>query len=132
MRSSYDLASDRGVDWKVRAACRGLPPEWWEAATNANRAKLDQNERARKICRHCPVKAECQEQADRLGAAGMIVAGKTWNSTRRYPTAGISMQCSRPGCVESFTTSSNGRRRYCSKRCKQVEYERVNGRRRKP
>lgn len=132
MRSAHGLTADTGVDWLTRAACRGHDPTWWEAATLADSVGRQHNREARRICRACPVRDRCEERANRLGAHGMIVAGRVWVQPggQRYPTAGISMQCTRPGCQEVYTTSSNGRRRFCSVKCKNVEYERNNGKRR--
>lgn len=42
--------------WQDQAACQGWPPEWW-----THRVGQWRNPQARKVCRSCPVAAECLE-----------------------------------------------------------------------
>lgn len=126
MRSAYGLASDRGVDWLLLAACRGLPYQWWETGSESNAQRIRDNVRARAICRTCPVIEQCADQARRLGADGTVRAGMTWPVQRTATaTSGALMPCSRPGCRDTYTTSVNGRRKFCSKACRDAEYHRL-------
>ena len=45
-------------DWRDRAACNGLPVEWWFSDL-----KSPEYRRARTICQSCPVRWECLEHA---------------------------------------------------------------------
>jgi Transcription factor WhiB len=57
-------------DWQDRAACKGEPPEWFDAET------ADDAARALAVCARCPVRRECLTAAaannERYGVWGGI------------------------------------------------------------
>jgi WhiB family transcriptional regulator, redox-sensing transcriptional regulator len=57
-------------DWQDRAACRGEPPEWFDAETAGDAA------RALAVCARCPARRECLAAAaandERYGVWGGI------------------------------------------------------------
>ena len=61
-------------DWRERAACRGLPVEWWFQGTGHS------YEKARAICAVCPVTSECLEYVEvaPVYGAGMHAVGAEW------------------------------------------------------
>jgi len=69
-------------DWRQRAACRGADPELFFPVGTAGPA-LDQVERAKAICRSCPVIAECLAAALAGGEDAGIWGGLTEDERRR-------------------------------------------------
>ncbi|BAJ33204.1 putative WhiB family transcriptional regulator [Kitasatospora setae KM-6054] len=51
-------AADRGADWRGRAACTREDPELFFPVGNSG-AALRQTERAKAVCRGCPVTRQC-------------------------------------------------------------------------
>ncbi len=51
--------SMRDEDWRVHAACRGADPEIWFPVKSA----ASESEQAARICRGCPVRAQCLHHA---------------------------------------------------------------------
>lgn len=64
--------------WRERAACRGLPVEWWFGDAGADYA------RARTICAGCPVTSECLDFITSVPVYGSVYApdgfGGEWRS----------------------------------------------------
>ena len=62
--------------WYMRAACRGMDPDWWVIRPGSSNGLPFENQRAVHICRlACPVPAECLHEAIRLGDRGVIRGG---------------------------------------------------------
>lgn len=61
------------MDWMDSAACRadGVDPEGWFPTTS----DLSESRAAIKICRTCPVQAECLQYAKRIHPTAGIWAG---------------------------------------------------------
>lgn len=82
------------VRWWNRAACRGLPSEWFEPCPPLNvrsryanrRPKLNHHDRAVKICASCPVALECWVTGIIENAADGSY-GFDWNDIRGGATA---------------------------------------------
>ena len=51
------------LSWRDRAACRGEDPELFFPKGTTTREDVQQTENAKKICKTCPVKNECNEYA---------------------------------------------------------------------
>lgn len=51
------VAAGEPGEWRIDAACRGLPVEWWFPERG------DPVTRAREICESCPVRRQCEEHA---------------------------------------------------------------------
>lgn len=47
------------LEWQNRAACKGLPTEWWFPERGASR----ECKKAKQICAGCPVILQCREYA---------------------------------------------------------------------
>ena len=56
----YGGATTQAWDWQLRARCRGLPAEVF-FTTDEDRGvrRIAHEENAKRICRDCPVRAEC-------------------------------------------------------------------------
>lgn len=66
--------------WYTRALCQANP-DWW--VVNGPGLSRD-NHRAQRICTgHCPVLAECDDDAEANPPRGMIAAGRVWNAKGR-------------------------------------------------
>ncbi|MCP2163756.1 WhiB family transcriptional regulator [Goodfellowiella coeruleoviolacea] len=51
-------------DWQLRGACRSMSSEvFFHPEQERGRARARRQERAKQICRQCPVMAECREHA---------------------------------------------------------------------
>ena len=84
-RNERDTA---GTDWRARAACRGLDPELFFPAAEDGPARDVQVERAKAVCRRCPVREQCLRAAFDLLPYG-IAGGLTEEERRRVrPRAG--------------------------------------------
>jgi hypothetical protein len=55
----------------AKAACRGLPTEWWFPPQGPNKEQLMNLRKAREICSGCVVRAECEEYGRRTGSDGV-------------------------------------------------------------
>lgn len=53
------------TDWMDRAACRGHDPELWFSNDATDR------DLARAVCDRCPVRRDCGQHADSIGAEGV-------------------------------------------------------------
>lgn len=64
-------------DWKLDAACRGKPTEWWypQRGDKAHRAHL--------ICADCPVRTECDEYATQHRDTHGVWGGVSGRARRR-------------------------------------------------
>lgn len=65
------------TDWMDAAACRGHDPELWHSNDTTER------DLARAVCDRCPVRRECGDYADSIGAEG--VWGGEWRDNNRKP-----------------------------------------------
>lgn len=64
-------APTSGVDWQDRAACNGLPLAlFFGSEREQPPAREVREERARRVCRRCPVLADCLAYAIRRGEEG--------------------------------------------------------------
>lgn len=75
----FDAPIGGNTDWRIRAACRWVDAEDfhpigydWNTGINPERA-----ERAKAVCRRCPVIWECQQDAQQYGDPWAIRAGTT-------------------------------------------------------
>ena len=101
----------RDVSWQERAVCTTADPELFSACETNPDAVMD----AKRICRRCPVIAECLAHA--LATREPGIWGATTASERGL------MKCRPPKpprkrCVScGGEVSGHGRSRYCSKGC---------------
>lgn len=59
------------LDWQNRAACAGMPLElFFDSDRGQSAAREAREERARRVCRRCPVLADCLAYAIRRGEEG--------------------------------------------------------------
>lgn len=68
------------LEWRRRAACRGVDPELFFTAGESGRptrATLDRLATAKTVCRGCPVVDECREWAIDVGDDHGILGGTT-------------------------------------------------------
>ena len=72
------------VEWRDRAACRGVTPTRFDPITPWRPVYLDRYEAtAREFCKRCPVIVDCAAYADLAGETGL------WGGAyRRYPRDG--------------------------------------------
>lgn len=64
------------TDWTDRAACRGVDPELFFPVGTSGPA-LRQTDAAKKVCRRCPVIAECLTWALDTGQEYGVLGGTT-------------------------------------------------------
>jgi WhiB family redox-sensing transcriptional regulator len=72
------------VDWRNNAACRSQDPELFFPVGTTDRA-LAQLERAKAVCRTCPVQAQCLEWAmhsEPIGQEAGVCAGHSESERR--------------------------------------------------
>lgn len=62
------------MDWRTFAACLDEDPDLF-FPVGASETALAQAERAKRVCRRCPVIAECREQALRLDSVTGVWGG---------------------------------------------------------
>lgn len=67
--------------WWDRAACRGLPLEWFVTPGDADDEPWEPDPRAQAACDRCPVRPECLDDAVRHGDVG--TRGGTSSHQRR-------------------------------------------------
>lgn len=85
LRLKYAPQSERGVDWRDRALCLKEDPELFFPTGTTGRA-ADQIERARRICRECPVIMECLQNALRNNNQYGIAGGLTESERKKNRT----------------------------------------------
>ncbi|MEA1904254.1 MAG: WhiB family transcriptional regulator [Actinomycetota bacterium] len=73
-RGSLSLTTDLVTDWKERAACAGYPNGLFFPGPDSNFASV---EKARAICRSCPVANECLEYAFQANQRSGMWGGTT-------------------------------------------------------
>ena len=73
--------STAGSGWQDRAACRGEPPEWFDAETDQDAA------RALAVCAGCPVRRECFAAAAADRAASGVWGGVDLSAPHRQAVA---------------------------------------------
>ncbi|MBB2894627.1 WhiB family transcriptional regulator [Flexivirga oryzae] len=76
------MLTDPDDDWRRNAACRGLNSDLFFPVGTTGPA-LAQTERAKAICRTCPVAAQCLEAALAHGEDDGIWGGMTPEERRR-------------------------------------------------
>lgn len=76
------MHTDPEDDWREQAACRGLNSDLFFPIGTSGPA-LAQTERAKEICRTCPVVAQCLEAALEHGEDDGIWGGMTPEERRR-------------------------------------------------
>lgn len=74
-------ATDKGADWRDRIRCRGVDPELFFPVGHGP-ADVIQEERAKVLCRQCPVRAECLTWAQTTGQEHGIWGGLTADERR--------------------------------------------------
>lgn len=103
---------DRQDEWRTRAACKGLPVEWWFT----ERGDFDTVVRARNVCKACPVRDECLNyglaNSPRVGMYG----GKSMYNARKGAVATVRFCL---WCGDSYKGRANTAL-YCSKDCRQA------------
>ncbi len=69
-------------DWRLDAACRNYPPTWWELDHKGRRDSAEYR-MAHRICRRCPVTAQCLKLGQIPGTEGVILGGVDHPTQRR-------------------------------------------------
>lgn len=82
-------------EWQLRARCRGMPAEvLFTAEQDKGRRRLDHEERAKRICRDCPVLNQCRQYAidtaEPYGIWGATTPQERRNLRRRIDTEVVS------------------------------------------
>lgn len=71
-----------GDDWLLSATCRGRYDEWCYEV-HASAVELQKAYRVAHICKaHCPVLAQCTQEANEIRPALGIMAGRVWGIGR--------------------------------------------------
>ena len=82
MTTALDMAErDERINWRVRAVCRTEDPELFYPVSSSGHVYAAQVERAKAVCRRCPVRAECLSEA--LASPQDGVWGGTTEAERR-------------------------------------------------
>lgn len=87
-RRLAEIGGELDETWKLRAACRGHPrpdiffppPARSEATIKRSKSELARRlviAEAKRVCGHCPVRAECGDYADQIGDYHGIWGGQT-------------------------------------------------------
>ena len=110
-----DVFLDKHEPWRAQAACRGDDrPVWlWFTARGDNPTQ----DKARRICRSCPVTQECLEYAVSRGERVGMWGGKSANSHRRESyrlSIGFTRRCT--VCGEEFQPGQ--KQKLCSDECR--------------
>jgi WhiB family redox-sensing transcriptional regulator len=78
--------------WQQRGSCRNMPTELFFPEDGARRHRSATEQRAKRICRDCPVVAECREHAFAIGEPfgiwGAMTALDRARSIASVPNAG--------------------------------------------
>lgn len=115
-RVSVDIAPELPGAWVDRALCAGADPELFFPAFRPGTPQYDrQAAAAKRICRRCPVTAECLAWVSAAGDDHAIAGCTTPVERRRR---GYSRTCEH--CGRTWTTPRNRSdraQRYCSRRC---------------
>lgn len=82
-RAVFVLIND-DIDWRARAKCRDHNPELWFPITTGNRLRALTAAPAVKICRTCPVQADCLHWAITTGETWAIAGGKDFGANGRH------------------------------------------------
>ena len=86
-RRSFNLAptpaTDRADDWRDRAACLTVDPEWFFVDGDKWGKHSDDEARAKAVCDGCPAVAECLKEALAQGDGHSIRGGLTPNERDR-------------------------------------------------
>jgi len=106
---SRHLDSEVALDWRDRAACRGLPQEWFITPGDADDEPWDPDPRALAFCLACPVRPECLADAVRNGDVGTR-GGTSAHQRRQLRRVRRRQGC--PGC-SATETAVVGRFQYC-------------------
>jgi len=106
------------MSWFDRAACRGMDPAIFFLSRRdvLDPQKIDRKvERAKSVCRVCPVREECLAYADECGEKAGIWGGLTGDERRRRKRSLRPPTMSCRWCSATFAT--DGARAYCSQEC---------------
>jgi WhiB family redox-sensing transcriptional regulator len=76
-----DQRSRASLAWSARAACRDAPPDLFFPVSELGAAR-EQIDEAKRICAHCPVRADCLGHALRSGEPSGIWGGTTEHERR--------------------------------------------------
>lgn len=112
-RSTYATTTEIVEDWRFRSLCKDdsepfEPPDGERAAARAIREAS-----AKAICRDCPVRLECLDDA--MGANDTVTVRGGLDPLERAAIAGRTLPCAR--CQEAFAPSSPAEK-YCSELCR--------------
>lgn len=102
---------DRQDEWRTRAACKGLPVEWWFT----ERGDFDTLVCARNVCKACPVRDECFEYGLANSPTVGMYGGKSMDRARKGAVATVRFCL---WCGDSYTNRANAVL-YCSETCRQ-------------
>jgi WhiB family redox-sensing transcriptional regulator len=80
--------------WQQRGSCRNMPTELFFPEDGARRHRSATEQRAKRICRDCPVVAECREHAFAIGEPFGI-----WGATTALDRARSIASVSRRGAT---------------------------------
>lgn len=110
---STDLRHGLCAATDPHTGARLYDPDWWTVAPPADRVGRANNDKAKALCRQCPVRGLCAEYADsdKVAAAGHIYGGEA-----RHRLPGEWRLCARPSCNQWFLTA-HSQRLYCSRPC---------------
>ncbi len=74
---SHRRPNAQDLDWQLHARCRGLPTEmFFPSDGERGQLRAAREERAKKVCRSCPVKRECLRYA-----LSSVEAWGVWGAT---------------------------------------------------
>jgi WhiB family redox-sensing transcriptional regulator len=113
------------IDWRDRAACRGINPELFFVNGDSGRptrAVTERRDRAKAICAGCPVIDDCLDWAYQIGDDWGVLGGTT-PAERRGATEGINASvrvrvCALNGCDKKFIVDRRKPdQRYCDRTC---------------
>jgi hypothetical protein len=100
--------ADRATPWQDRAVCDGMDPDLFESPGRARgwgldrRAEIKRCRIALAACATCPVRRQCDEDAQRFKPTGVIRAGHVYNDVGRK--ARLCPVCRRPILSDSRNT----------------------------
>ena len=81
LRSRHAPASERGADWRDRAACLSVDPELFFPVGNSG-AALEQMEKAKIVCGRCAVRDTCLQYALETGQDSGVWGGLSEDERR--------------------------------------------------
>ena len=103
---------DRQDEWRTRAACKGLPVEWWFT----ERGDFTNVKRAQRVCADCPVRTDCFNYGLTNSPAVGMYGGKSMYNARKGAVAPVRFCL---WCGDSYKGRANTAL-YCSEDCRQA------------